>query len=76
MCLGEEYALAYAHLGAFLDHHPKEGEAPPMKGSALIVNADTVEEIRETLANDIYTTSGVWDLDNVCVATFSRILIL
>ncbi|WEW55486.1 hypothetical protein PRK78_000917 [Emydomyces testavorans] len=51
--------------GAVLSHHPKEGEAPPMKGSALIIQADSEEEIRETLAKDIYATSGVWDLDNM-----------
>ncbi|EEP80713.1 predicted protein [Uncinocarpus reesii 1704] len=50
--------------GAVLDHHPKEGEAPPMKGSALIVQADSLEEIRETLSKDIYATAGIWDLDN------------
>lgn len=64
--------IDYGFPGAILDHHPKEGETPPpMKGSALIVHADSVEEIRETLAKDIYTTSGVWDLDNVRVLTSS-----
>ncbi|EER26124.1 YCII-related domain containing protein [Coccidioides posadasii C735 delta SOWgp] len=50
--------------GAVLSHHPKNGEAPPMKGSALIVQADSEEEIRDILAKDVYATSGVWDLDN------------
>ncbi|QVM08869.1 hypothetical protein D8B26_003542 [Coccidioides posadasii str. Silveira] len=56
--------------GAVLSHHPKNGEAPPMKGSALIVQADSEEEIRDILAKDVYATSGVWDLDNVKVYPF------
>jgi hypothetical protein len=37
-----------------------------MKGSMLLVAADSEKEILETLSKDIYTTSGVWDLENVC----------
>ncbi|EFW19975.1 conserved hypothetical protein [Coccidioides posadasii str. Silveira] len=60
--------------GAVLSHHPKNGEAPPMKGSALIVQADSEEEIRDILAKDVYATSGVWDLDNVRIFfTFSPV---
>jgi hypothetical protein len=37
-----------------------------MKGSMLVVAADSEKEILETLSKDIYATSGVWDLENVC----------
>lgn len=50
------------------DHHPKEGETPPFKGSMLVVVAESEQEVRETLAKDIYATSGVWDIDNVRTA--------
>ncbi|EFQ98852.1 hypothetical protein MGYG_01867 [Nannizzia gypsea CBS 118893] len=52
--------------GSTLDQHPAEGEnPPPMNGSALVVAAESVEEIREILSKDIYATSGVWDVDNL-----------
>ncbi|KAF3492000.1 uncharacterized protein GIQ15_01517 [Arthroderma uncinatum] len=52
--------------GSTLDHHPAEGEnPPPMNGSALVVAAETAEEVREILSKDIYATSGVWDVENV-----------
>ena len=50
------------------DHHPKEGETPSFKGSMLVVVAESEQEVRDTLSKDIYATSGVWDVDNVCVA--------
>ncbi|KAI1942903.1 hypothetical protein LOZ39_005705 [Ophidiomyces ophidiicola] len=56
--------------GAILKNHPKEGEAPPMNGSALVVSADTEEEIREALSNDIYAKTGVWDLNNIEIYPF------
>ncbi|KAI1925092.1 hypothetical protein LOZ58_005057 [Ophidiomyces ophidiicola] len=56
--------------GAILKNHPKEGEAPPMNGSALIVSADTEEEIREALSNDVYAKTGVWDLNNIEIYPF------
>jgi len=34
-------------------------------GSMLVMVAETKEEIVTTLKNDIYGTSGVWDVDNV-----------
>jgi uncharacterized protein len=49
---------------------PVEGETPPMIGSALIVVASTKEEVIERLKNDIYSTSGVWDVDNAQIWPF------
>ncbi|KAK2817686.1 hypothetical protein FQN49_007964, partial [Arthroderma sp. PD_2] len=57
--------------GSTLEHHPAEGEnPPPMTGSALLVAADSVKEIREILSKDIYATSGVWDLENAKIIPF------
>ena len=36
-----------------------------INGSALIVEADTEEEVRKCLERDIYYTAGVWDAKKV-----------
>jgi len=56
--------------GSFLSDIPKEGETPDMIGSSLVVVASTKEEVLELLKGDIYTTSGVWDLDKVRIWPF------
>jgi len=51
--------------GATLTEHPVSAdEAPRFTGSAMIVVAENVDTVREILKNDIYATSGVWDVDN------------
>ncbi|KAK2764011.1 hypothetical protein FQN54_009630 [Arachnomyces sp. PD_36] len=50
--------------GALMDAHPADGEAPQMNGSMLVVTAESATEVRELIAKDIYTTHGVWDIDN------------
>lgn len=44
--------------------HPKEGETPSFKGSALMVLAENEGEARKIVENDVYSRSGVWDLEN------------
>jgi len=56
--------------GAFLSAHPKEGEAPDMKGSVIVLNAPTKEEVISILEGDIYTKSGVWDVSNAQIMPF------
>ncbi|KAK2739113.1 hypothetical protein FQN57_006679 [Myotisia sp. PD_48] len=56
--------------GAVLDEHPAEGEAPAMNGSALIVCAESAQEIRDTLSKDIYATSGVWNVEKAQITPF------
>ncbi|PVU93320.1 hypothetical protein BB559_003319 [Furculomyces boomerangus] len=46
--------------GAILD----ESQDDKMSGSFLIVNADSVEDVRTLLKNDIYGQSRVWDVEN------------
>lgn len=48
-----------------LEFHPKESQTPPMKGSVLLVVAESSEAVREQLSKDIYATSGVWDIEKV-----------
>lgn len=62
--------------GAMFNSHPKEGETPSFKGSAMMVLAENEGEVRKILENDIYSRSGVWDLENmqiipVCFLFFS-----
>lgn len=54
-------------LGAILEEVPKDDEASSMKfiGSTLITTAESREEVIEILKKDIYTTSGVWDIEKV-----------
>lgn len=33
-------------------------------GSTIVMVAESREECKEILSKDIYTTSGVWDIDN------------
>jgi hypothetical protein len=47
-----------------LNSHPAEGETPSFKGSMMLAVAENEAEVRDLLANDIYGTSGVWDLEN------------
>lgn len=47
-----------------LNEHPAEGETPSFKGSMMMVKAVNKEAALELLKKDIYTTSGVWDLEN------------
>jgi hypothetical protein len=56
--------------GAYMSSPPKEGETPPMIGSALIAVAETKEEVLDRLRSDVYTTSGVWDVDKAQIWPF------
>lgn len=44
--------------------HPTEGETPSFKGSAVMYLAESKEEVIELMKKDIYTVSGVWDVEN------------
>jgi uncharacterized protein len=49
-----------------MEEAPKEGQPLKLNGSALMIYAASREEVLEQLKNDIYATSGVWDLSKVC----------
>jgi uncharacterized protein YciI len=53
--------------GAILTEVPKDDKPESMKfcGSTLVVVAESREEVMEALKKDIYSESGVWDLDSV-----------
>lgn len=52
--------------GALLNEPAQEGKALDIKGSAMLANAATKEEVIEELKKDIYSTGGVWNWDEVC----------
>ncbi|KAI1410608.1 hypothetical protein F5Y13DRAFT_167522 [Hypoxylon sp. FL1857] len=57
--------------GPTLVTHPKTAnEGLAINGSAWLVRANSEEEVRAIVANDIYAKLGVWDLDKVTVTPF------
>lgn len=61
-----------------LDKHPAEGESMSFQGSMMMVLAETKEEAEALLRNDIYTKSGVWDMDKaqiIPVCVYSLLLL-
>ncbi|KAL2757970.1 hypothetical protein ACRALDRAFT_2025655 [Sodiomyces alcalophilus JCM 7366] len=58
----------YKMGGALLDEVPADESDPTsfkFSGSTLVCLAETREEVIEHLKNDIYTKTGVWDLEKV-----------
>lgn len=53
------------NAGAMLSEVPKEGEGLKIIGSAMIAHAISKEEVLEMIKKDIYTESGVWNLEKV-----------
>lgn len=47
-----------------LNSHPAEGETPSFKGSMIMAVAENEQEVLDLLKKDVYSTSGVWDLEN------------
>ncbi|CAP99069.1 hypothetical protein E8E15_005471 [Penicillium rubens] len=56
--------------GAMLNAHPADGETPSFKGSMMLAVAENEAQVLELLNNDIYTTSGVWDMENAQIIPF------
>ncbi|KAM5342783.1 hypothetical protein ACJ41O_013749 [Fusarium nematophilum] len=56
--------------GAIFEKHPVDGEPAQFKGSVVVYSAETAEQVREIIENDIYATSGVWDLEKVQILPY------
>ncbi|KAH8693138.1 hypothetical protein BGW36DRAFT_35059 [Talaromyces proteolyticus] len=54
----------------FTEAHPTEGSTPQFKGSMVIIQAGSLEEVRGILSKDVYTQSGVWDLENTQIIPY------
>jgi hypothetical protein len=59
-----------------LEEPVKEGDAgpPKMKGSAMLIGANTREEVVERLKKDVYVQEGVWDVEKVEIIPFRSAL--
>lgn len=55
----------------FNDRHPEEGETPAFKGSMAIYQAESIEEVRNLLSQDVYAREGVWDLEATTIVPVS-----
>ncbi|KAJ6029892.1 hypothetical protein N7499_012305 [Penicillium canescens] len=51
--------------GAVFAEHPQEGKKAQFLGSVVVYTGENAEEVREIISNDIYASSGVWDLEKV-----------
>lgn len=56
--------------GAMIEEQPADGQPPKLKGSSLVLVAETEAEVREMLEADTYTKHGVWDLEKVQIYPF------
>ncbi|KIV88537.1 hypothetical protein PV10_08213 [Exophiala mesophila] len=56
--------------GAQLSTQPKEGEAPAMMGSIMMMKAESEEKVREFIEKDAYTVGGAWDAKNAKIFPF------
>ncbi|TKX18706.1 hypothetical protein C1H76_9496 [Elsinoe australis] len=55
--------------GAMLASPPSDGKLD-IEGSVMLGVAATKEEVLARLKQDVYATSGVWDIDNVQIIPF------
>ncbi|KAK2598270.1 hypothetical protein N8I77_011694 [Diaporthe amygdali] len=56
--------------GAIFEKHPVDGESALFKGSVVVYAAESIEQVREIIQNDVYSKSGVWDLDRVQIIPY------
>ncbi|KAI9712516.1 MAG: hypothetical protein M1812_006825 [Candelaria pacifica] len=55
-------------LGALLETQPKEGETLKIKGSVMLAQAESKEEVMVALKEDPYYRSNIWDWEKVRLA--------
>ncbi|KAL5405031.1 hypothetical protein PMIN03_008744 [Paraphaeosphaeria minitans] len=60
--------------GAMLEEPITEGQAPKMKGSAMLIGANSREEVVERLKKDVYVKGEVWDWTKVQIIPFKSAL--
>ncbi len=52
-------------IGALLDDVPQPGQTLKICGSAMLVQADSREEVLQVIRRDVYSKNGVWDLEKM-----------
>ncbi|KAH7142882.1 hypothetical protein B0J13DRAFT_51382 [Dactylonectria estremocensis] len=56
--------------GAIFEKHPVDGEPALFKGSVVVYAAESVEQVREIIRNDVYAISGVWDIEKAQIIPY------
>lgn len=56
-----------------LHEHLKEGETPKFKGSIMMLQVETREEVLDIIKSDKYVENDVWDLEKVSGIMFKYI---
>ncbi|WAO85882.1 YCII domain-containing protein [Fusarium falciforme] len=56
--------------GAIFEKHPVDGEPALFKGSVVVYSAESIDEVHKIIENDVYATSGVWDLEKAQVLPY------
>ncbi|KAL4768018.1 hypothetical protein BDW60DRAFT_211406 [Aspergillus nidulans var. acristatus] len=56
--------------GPLFEKHVSEGIQRPFKGSAMVVNEEDMECLKQTLSSDVYIKEGVWDMGNALIVPF------
>ncbi|CAG7996105.1 unnamed protein product [Penicillium salamii] len=51
--------------GAIFEQHPQESGDAKFLGSVVVYTGEDIDEVRRMINNDIYATSGVWDLEKI-----------
>ncbi|CAI0652194.1 unnamed protein product [Colletotrichum noveboracense] len=64
--------LGLRALGAMLERHPKEDATEAcFRGSVVVYTAESPEDVKAIIENDVYATSGVWDLERMQIIPVS-----
>ncbi|VZH87963.1 unnamed protein product, partial [Fusarium fujikuroi] len=50
---------------AIFKKHPIKREPAEFKGSIVMYRAKTIKQVYKIIENDVYATSGVWDLEKL-----------
>jgi uncharacterized protein len=59
---GDFYRMGGGYLSEQVTEETNDASKIPFAGSATVVVAESIEEVKKKLAEDPYTTEGVWDL--------------
>jgi hypothetical protein len=57
--------------GAIFESHPDGKSDAPFKGSVVVYTGESPEAVRSIIENDVYATSGVWDLEKAQIIPVS-----
>ncbi|KAF9774655.1 Aspartate kinase fub3 [Fusarium sp. DS 682] len=57
-------------FGSTLAHHSAEGQQIAENGTVMIMKAESEEEIKDIIRQDIFTIEEVWDFDNLKIWPF------